>query len=163
LAEARRFHLTAAWFFALGTATFAIWSFLSGHAKRSLFVRLRELSPSNLFREIKAHMLPFRKSHSDHLTYNTLQKLSYLSVTGLIIPTLILTGLTMSPWINAVVPWLLDIFGGRQSARSIHFICAVAVSLFVVIHLIMVLLSGPFNQIRAMITGRYALPKKDEE
>ena len=162
LAEARRWHLTAAWFFGLGTAIFAIWSFLGGHAKRDLFVRWAELSPSHLFRDAIAHFRPSRGKHTDHLAYNSLQKLSYLAVTGIIIPTLILTGLTMSPWINAVVPWLLDLFGGRQSARSIHFICAAAVSLFIVVHLAMVLVSGPFNQIRAMITGWYRLPKRDD-
>jgi thiosulfate reductase cytochrome b subunit len=73
---------------------------------------------------------------------------------------LILTGLTMSPAIDAAAPWLLDLFGGRQSARSIHFIAATLVLLFIVVHLIQVVLAGPINEIRSMITGRFRLPKE---
>ena len=90
--------------------------------------------------------------------YNTLQKLTYLGVTALLIPTLILSGLTMSPRIDAVFPWLLDLFGGRQSARSVHFIMASLLIVFVIVHLVMVVISGPFRQIRAMITGWFRLP-----
>jgi thiosulfate reductase cytochrome b subunit len=69
---------------------------------------------------------------------------------------MILTGITMSPALNAAWPWLLDLFGGRQSARSLHFIAAAMMALFVVIHLVMVLLSGPIKGVRSMITGRHA-------
>ena len=71
---------------------------------------------------------------------------------------LILTGLTMSPGMNAAWPWLLDVFGGRQSARSLHFIAAMMMTLFVIVHLIMVLLSGPIKGVRSMITGRHITP-----
>jgi len=76
---------------------------------------------------------------------------------------MVLTGLTMSPGINAAWPWLLDVFGGRQSARSIHFLCAFGLLLFIVVHLVMVVLVGPFNEVRSMITGRYRLPKERGE
>jgi thiosulfate reductase cytochrome b subunit len=66
----------------------------------------------------------------------------------------------MSPSMNAAWPWLVDLFGGRQSARSIHFIAAALLVLFLVVHLVMVLLAGPFNEIRSMVTGRYRLPKE---
>ena len=69
---------------------------------------------------------------------------------------MILTGITMSPALNAAWPWLLDLFGGRQSARSLHFIAATMMALFVVVHLLMVLLSGPIKGVRSMITGRLA-------
>jgi thiosulfate reductase cytochrome b subunit len=72
---------------------------------------------------------------------------------------IILTGLTMSPAVDAAWPFLVEMFGGRQSARSIHFICAVSIVLFFVVHLLMVLLAGPFNEVRSMITGRYRLPE----
>ena len=75
-------------------------------------------------------------------------------------PLMVLTGLTMSPSMDATWPWLLDLFGGRQSARSIHFIAAWLLVLFIVVHLVMVVLAGPFNEIRSMITGRYRLPKE---
>jgi thiosulfate reductase cytochrome b subunit len=66
----------------------------------------------------------------------------------------------MSPAVNAAWPWLLDLFGGRQSARSIHFIAAGCIAAFILVHLLMVLLAGPYNEIRSMITGRYRLPKE---
>ena len=89
-----------------------------------------------------------------------LQKLAYLGVIVVLIPLMVLTGLTMSPGMDAAWPWLVDLFGGRQSARSIHFIAAWLLVLFVVVHLVMVVLAGPFNEIRSMITGRYRLPKE---
>ena len=73
---------------------------------------------------------------------------------------MILTGLTMSPSMDATWPWLVDIFGGRQSARSIHFIAAALLVAFLVVHLVMVALTGPFNEIRSMITGWYRLPRE---
>jgi thiosulfate reductase cytochrome b subunit len=91
--------------------------------------------------------------------YNPLQKLAYL---GVIVLTalMVATGLTMSPGFDAVCPWLLDVFGGRQSARSIHFISASSIVLFVAIHLIEVLLAGPINEVRSMLTGQYVLPEE---
>jgi thiosulfate reductase cytochrome b subunit len=93
--------------------------------------------------------------------YNVLQKLSYLAVIALLLPLMVLTGLTMSPGMNAAAPFLLDVFGGRQSARTIHFITASLVVLFVVVHLVMVLLSGVWNNLRSMITGRYAIEESE--
>jgi thiosulfate reductase cytochrome b subunit len=72
---------------------------------------------------------------------------------------MVLTGLTMSPGFDAFFPWLLDVFGGRQSARSIHFISASVIVLFVIVHLIEVVLAGPINEVRSMLTGRYVVPK----
>ncbi len=80
-----------------------------------------------------------------------------------LIPGVVLTGLTMSPAIDAAWPWLLELFGGRQSARSIHFLCAMGLALFIVVHLLMVVLAGPFNEMRSMITGRYRLPRAKGE
>jgi thiosulfate reductase cytochrome b subunit len=72
----------------------------------------------------------------------------------------VLTGLTMSPGMDAAWPWLLDIFGGRQSARSIHFICAALLVIFILVHLLMVVLAGPLNEMRSIVTGWYRLPKE---
>jgi thiosulfate reductase cytochrome b subunit len=92
-----------------------------------------------------------------------MQKFSYIGVIFILLPLLILTGITMSPAMNAAWPWLLDLFGGRQSARSLHFIAATLLTLFVVVHLIMVLLSGPVNGIWSMITGRHVASSKPEK
>jgi thiosulfate reductase cytochrome b subunit len=77
--------------------------------------------------------------------YNVLQKLAYVSAALIALPLMVLTGLTMAPAMDAAFPWLLEIFGGRQSARSIHFITATFLVLFVVVHVVMVLISGVFN------------------
>jgi thiosulfate reductase cytochrome b subunit len=87
--------------------------------------------------------------------------LSYAGIIFLVLPVVILTGLTMSPGMNAAWPWLLDLFGGRQSARSIHFICAFLLVGFILVHLIMVALTGPLKQIGAMITGRQKLEQPE--
>ena len=90
-----------------------------------------------------------------------LQRLAYLGVIVLI-RLMVLTGLTMSPGFDAFFPWLFDIFGGRQSARSIHFICASLIVLFVIVHLIEVVLAGPINEVRSMLNGCYRVPKEHE-
>ena len=88
-----------------------------------------------------------------------LQKLAYLSVV-VAFPVLVLAGLTMSPAIDATFPWLVSLFHGRQSARTIHFVLATYLVAFVAVHLLMVLLSGVFNNMRSMITGRYRIPEE---
>jgi thiosulfate reductase cytochrome b subunit len=76
---------------------------------------------------------------------------------GQLLPLAILSGLTMSPALDAVFPLLLDLFGGRQSARTVHFLYASGIVLFVLVHVFMVLVSGVWNNLRSMITGRYAI------
>ena len=73
-------------------------------------------------------------------------------------PGLIFIGFAMSPGMDAAWLWLLELFGGRQSARSIHFICMTAIAVFIVVHLSVVVLAGPINEVRSMVTGRYKLP-----
>ncbi len=121
---------------------------------------MRELRPGHIWTDIKNHAtLNFPKGVAA-LNYNILQKASYLGVIVVLIPVMVLTGLTMSPSMDATWPWLLDIFGGRQTARSIHFIIAAFLVLFIIVHLLMVVLAGPFNELRSMITGRFRLPKE---
>ena len=91
-----------------------------------------------------------------------MQKFAYLSVLFVLLPLMVLTGLAMSPGMDAGWrPWLLWLFAGRQSARSIHFITASALVAFILIHLTMVVLAGPYNEVRSMLTGRFRLPGKD--
>jgi thiosulfate reductase cytochrome b subunit len=90
-----------------------------------------------------------------------LQKLAYLAVIFGLLPLIVLTGLTMSPAMNAAFPFMLDVFGGRQSARTIHFLCATGITLFVVVHLVMVVATGTWNNIRSMITGRYVIETEE--
>lgn len=160
LALARRWHLTFAWVFAVGIVAYGLWSLMNGHIRRDLLPNAREHRPGHIWRDIKDHAtLNFPKGAAA-LNYNILQKASYLGVIVVLIPVMVLTGLTMSPSMDATWPWLLDIFGGRQTARSIHFITAAFLVLFIIVHLLMVVLAGPFNELRSMITGRFRLPKE---
>jgi thiosulfate reductase cytochrome b subunit len=160
LALSRRWHLTFAWLFAGGIVLYGIWSLANGHLRRDLAPRPAELKPRHILQDIKAHATLKLPKGEAARNYNTLQKLAYLGVLGVLLPVMILAGLTMSPAMDAAWPWLPDLFGGRQSARSIHFITAFLLVLFVVVHLAMVVLAGPFNEIRSMITGRYRLPRE---
>ena len=158
LAAGRRWHLAFAWLLAFGLTAFMIVSLVNRHARRDLAPRLGELRPRALWHDLKQHARPRFPTGEAALRYNILQKLSYFAVLFLLLPIVILTGLTMSPGLDAAWPWLLDLFGGRQSARSIHFIAAFLLVLFVLVHLVMVILAGPVNAVRAMITGWYRVP-----
>jgi thiosulfate reductase cytochrome b subunit len=159
LAQGRRWHLFFAWVLALGLTAFMVASSLNRHAQRDLRLSVRELAPRHLWQEIRDHARLRFPTGEAALRYNTLQKLSYFAVIFVLLPLVILTGLAMSPGMDAAWGWLIDVTGGRQSARSIHFICAALLALFIVAHLAMVVLAGPFNEIRSMITGRYRLPR----
>lgn len=159
LAGARRWHLAFAWLFTVGLALFLLVSFVNRHLQRDIAPRRKELSPRHIWNDIREHARLRFPSGEDALRYNILQKLSYAGVILLILPLLVLTGLAMSPAMGAPWPWLVELCGGRQSARSIHFICAAAVGMFITVHLIMVLLAGPLNKIRSMITGRFQVPE----
>jgi Ni/Fe-hydrogenase b-type cytochrome subunit len=159
LAAGRRWHLAFAWVLVLGLLAYWAISLINRHAQRDLTPRLAELRPSHLWRDIKQHAHLRFPTGESALRYNTLQKLSYFGVIFVLLPLLVLTGLTMSPGMAASWSWLLDLFGGRQSARSIHFICAMLIVLFVLVHLAMVVVAGPINEVRSMITGWYRVPQ----
>jgi Ni/Fe-hydrogenase b-type cytochrome subunit len=159
LAAGRRWHLAFAWVLVLGLLAYWAISLINRHAQRDLTPRLAELRPSHLWRDIKQHARLRFPTGEAALRYNTLQKLSYFGVIFVLLPLLVLTGLTMSPGMAASWSWLLDLFGGRQSARSIHFICAMLIVLFVLVHLAMVVAAGPLNEVRSMITGWYRVPQ----
>ena len=131
--------------------------------QRDLALTSEERKLSHLWHEIKQHARLKFPTGEAAKAYNPLQKLAYLSVICVLIPLVILTGMTMSPTLNAALPWLLDIFGGRQSARSIHFLCATGLLAFILIHVLMVMLAGPINELRSMVTGWYRLPAERPE
>jgi thiosulfate reductase cytochrome b subunit len=160
LALARRWHLTFAWLFAGGIVLYGFWSLVNGHLWRDLLPKARELGPRHILADIWHHATLNFPRGAAALDYNILQKAAYLAVLVILIPGMILSGLTMSPSMDATWPWLLDLFGGRQSARSIHFLFAAGLVAFFVIHILMVILAGPLNEVRSMITGRFRLPKE---
>jgi thiosulfate reductase cytochrome b subunit len=157
LALARDWHFLLAWLFVLNGAVYLGFGLLSGHVRRDLLPDARELRPRHIGSVILGHLrLRFPRGEEDR-RYNVLQKLAYLGVVFGLLPVMLLSGLTMSPAVTAAAPFLFDLFGGRQSARTIHFITANLLVLFVLVHIILVLLSGALNRLRAMITGRYVI------
>ncbi|MGO4568124.1 cytochrome b/b6 domain-containing protein [Rhizobium sp. 2YAF20] len=157
LATGRRWHFFFAWLFVINGFVYTLYGFALGHFRRDLAPSAEEISPRHLKQEIADHArLRFPKGEKAR-HYNALQKLTYLIVIFIMLPLMLATGLTMSPGIDAGYPFLLDLFGGRQSARSIHFICAWSIVVFVIVHVLMVILSGLWNNVRSMVTGRYAI------
>ncbi|MDP3551467.1 MAG: cytochrome b/b6 domain-containing protein [Novosphingobium sp.] len=158
LAEGRQWHFFFAWVLVISLIAFLIYAILSKHLSRHLAITSEERKPSHLWQDIKQHARLRFPTGEAARAYNPLQKIAYLGVIFVLIPVVILTGMTMSPNLNAAFPFLLDIFGGRQSARSIHFLCAAAFCAFIFIHLLMVVLAGPINELRSIVTGWYRLP-----
>jgi thiosulfate reductase cytochrome b subunit len=157
LATGRRWHFFFAWLFVVNGLIYLGYGLLTRHFRRDLLPTTDELAPAHLAQEIVDHArLRFPKGEKAR-RYNALQKLTYLLVIFVALPLMIATGLTMSPGFDAFAPWLIDLFGGRQSARTLHFITASSLVAFVVVHVAMVLVSGVFNNMRSMITGRYAI------
>jgi thiosulfate reductase cytochrome b subunit len=151
LAAARDWHILFAWVFAVGLLAFLLIALFNRHLGRDIVPRRKEWRRSAIRADVAAH-LRFDFHHGEG-KYNFLQKLAYGLVLFVLLPLMLLTGLAISPGFNAAFPWLVDVFAGRQSARSIHFIVAWCVFGFFVIHVLLVLLSGPIRQMRDMITG----------
>jgi thiosulfate reductase cytochrome b subunit len=153
LAMGRRWHFFFAWIFVINGAIYTAYTLLSRHFWRGLVPSAQDLA--HIGRSLWNHLrLRFPKGE-EAKRYNVLQQISYLVVVFVLGPLIVLAGLTMSPRLDAGFPELLTLFDGRQSARTIHFLCAFALLAFVLIHLFMVLVSGVRNNLRSMITGRY--------
>ena len=151
LAAARDWHILMAWPFALGLLFMWGAMLLNGHFWRDLRTSRSEWRPSAVLADIKAHLrLDFEHEGAK---FNFLQKLAYGLILGVFLPLMIFTGMAISPGFEPAAPWLVDMFGGRQSARSIHFLTAWAIFGFFIVHIALVLLSGPVKQLRDMITG----------
>src|SRR5580704_9431721 len=149
----RSLHFLAAWFLVLTGLMYLIVGLASGHFWRHLVPRLRELAPWHLWRDVAAHArFPMPRARGGP-PYGLLQKLSYAVVVFIALPLTVLTGLTMSPAVTAAYPGLLDLFGGSQSARTIHFVVFAVLVLFLILHVAMVALTGFKRQMRAMTIG----------
>lgn len=157
LSAGRDWHFFFAWLFVVNGLVYWLWGLIGGHVRRDLLPARDQLAPRHILHEIATHArLQFPKGDAAR-RYNVIQKLTYLSVVAVLLPLMLLTGLCMSPGFNATVPGLIDLFGGRQSARTIHFLSATGIVLFIVVHVILVMVSGVWNNLRSMITGRYAI------
>ncbi|MEI9995814.1 MAG: cytochrome b/b6 domain-containing protein [Rhizomicrobium sp.] len=160
LAMGRLWHLAFAWLLVINGLLYFIYLFWSGH--------YRELVPTrddirHLPREIASHArLQFPKGEAAK-HYNGLQRLTYFVVVFVLGPLIVLTGLTMSPTLDSAFPFLLTLFGGRQSARTIHFIVAFSFVGFLFIHIAALIVSAPLNGLRSMITGWFAVEKEGKD
>ena len=155
LATGRRWHFLFAWIFVANGLAYLAFGLLSGQLRRRLIPTMAELR--GIGASLREHLTLHFPRGEEATRYNVLQKLAYLVVVLGLLPLQILAGLAMSPGFDAVAPWLPEAFGGRQSARTAHFVIAMLLVAFVFVHLAMVLLTGPFNQLRGMITGWFAV------
>jgi len=155
LALGRLWHFAFAWLLVANGLAYFAYAFASGHFRTELAPTLKDFA--HLPREIINHArLRFAKGE-EAKHYNGIQRMTYFVVIFVLGPLIVLTGLTMSPTMDSAFAFLPWIFGGRQSARTIHFLCAFSFVGFFVIHIVMVILSGTWNNLRSMITGRYAI------
>jgi thiosulfate reductase cytochrome b subunit len=157
LALARDWHFLMAWLFVANGAVYLLFGLISGHFRRDIAPAADQLSVRHILADLWDHVRLRVPRGEAARRYNVLQKLAYLTVVFLLLPIMVLSGLTMSPAVTAAVPSLFDLFGGRQSARTIHFLVANFLVLFVLVHVAEVLLAGVVNGMRSMITGRYVI------
>jgi thiosulfate reductase cytochrome b subunit len=158
LAMGRRWHFFFAWLFVANGVVFTLLAIFRGHLRRDLVPSLTDLR--QIGHSIRQHLrLRFPKGE-DARHYNVLQKLTYFGVICVLCPLIVFAGLAMSPQLDAAYPWLLWVFDGRQSARTIHFVCAFSLLAFVIVHLLMVLVSGVWNNLRSIITGWYDIGER---
>lgn len=151
----RNVHFLSAWVLVANGLIYVLSGLIGGHFRTRLLPTRIQLTRDHIVEDIRRH-LRFQAPEGGRggHDYNLLQKIAYLAVILVLFPVMILSGLTMSPGVTAAFPDLFALFGGRQSARTIHFITASLLVLFVLIHVWQVILTGAADQIRAMITGR---------
>lgn len=155
LAAGRRWHFFFAWTWVINGAIYLLWSLGSRHLKRDLAMQRRDWR--GIGKSIVDH-LRFRHPVGEAAArYNPLQKLTYLGVIFGLTPLIVLTGLSMSPQMDGVMGGFIELVGGRQSARTLHFIAMSSFLLFAFVHLLMVVYAGPINEMRSMISGRFRI------
>ncbi len=149
----RSLHFLAAWVLLAAGLVYVLAGVIAGHFRRHFLGGREALSPAALARDLREHLRGVVPTPSGGPNYGPLQRASYALVVFVVAPLLVLTGLTMSPAVAAAAPMLLDLFGGHQSARTLHFGAFAVLTLFTAAHLVMVIRSGFARQIRAMTVG----------
>ncbi|CAA2143680.1 cytochrome b/b6 domain-containing protein [Methylobacterium bullatum] len=158
----RNLHFLAAWILVINGLAYLLLILASGHLRRSLVPDRDQLSARHLAREIGDHLRLEKARGKEALRYNALQKFAYLGVVLILFPVMVLSGLTMSPGFTTAFPELFSLFGGRQSARTIHFLVASLLVLFLIVHVTQVFVGGAGNLLRSMVTGRFTIPPETE-
>jgi len=157
LAMARIWHFFFAWLFVANGVAYILWTVFSGHLRRDLVPTGAEFR--GIGRSIRDHLL-LRHAHGEEARrYNVLQNMAYLGIVFVVLPLIVVGGWAMSPMMDSFSPGWVDWLGGRQAARTLHFIGAVLLVAFVLVHLFEVVVTGLVNNLRSMITGYWRLPK----
>jgi thiosulfate reductase cytochrome b subunit len=157
LAMARHWHFFFAWLFVVNGVLYLLYTIASRHLKRDLVPTREELR--NIGRSIVDHLKFKHPTGAAATRYNVLQSLTYLIVIFGLLPLVVFAGMAMSPRIDTVFTGWVELLGGRQSARTLHFLAAFGLLLFVVVHVVEVMIAGVWNEMRSMITGWYAIPE----
>lgn len=156
-------HFFYAWLFALNGIVYVVCNLVNRHFKNRMVPEKKELTLQHLLSEIWGHML-FRKPKGEEARkYNTLQKITYLIVIFILCPLIVLTGLAQSPGFVSAFPIVHEIFDGRQTARTLHVISMALLIFFMLVHVFQVFVAGFINEMRSMITGRFVLPKEEDQ
>jgi len=161
LAVARRWHLLFALVLGFGLLFYMVSSLINRHFQRDFRIRGRELSAAHLWYDAQEHAALRFHDPDQPNARNIFQKLAYVLTIFALLPAIIVSGLALSPGMNAAWPWLLDLMGGRASARSVHFIAMLGIVLFIIVHLALVILAGAWPETRSMITGWWRIPGHD--
>lgn len=155
LAMGRQWHLFFAWLFVINGLIYTAYALASRHVSHDLVPSRKDWR--SFGKSLRAHLFQ-KQSGSGHAKgYNVLQKIAYTTILLIVAPLIVLTGLAMSPTIDTAVPWMLTILGGRQTARTIHFVACFSFVGFIGVHILQVVLTGLVNNIRSMITGWFAI------
>jgi len=157
----RYLHFQAAWVVVFTGLLYLIFGLLTGHFRKDLLPGGADLSWRALTTSIAGHLRFQRPSEAEAWSYNVLQRLSYLFVIFVLFPFVVWTGLAMSPAFVSAFPATVNVLGGQQSARTLHFFVSVALVLFLLVHVGMVWFAGFWSRMRAMITGHAATPRAD--
>jgi thiosulfate reductase cytochrome b subunit len=161
LATARNWHLFFAWIFVLNGIAYVAYTVFSGHLRRDLLPRAAELR--GIGGSVRDHLLLRHPAGEAARRYNVLQNLAYLAVIFVVLPLIVLAGLGMSPRLDTLFGGWVDVLGGRQSARTLHFVAAFGLLAFIAVHVFEVAVTGLWNNLRSMITGWYRLPGERHE
>jgi len=150
----RYLHFEAAWILVATGLLYVIWGVFHGHFRRNVFPATADLSIKKIGSSLLSHCRFERPGAEEAWSYNVLQRVTYLIVIFVLFPLMIWTGLAMSFAFDAAFPATVNLLGGHQTARSLHFIVTILLVLFLLVHVFMIVFAGFVARMRAMITGR---------
>jgi len=157
LAMGRLWHFFFAWLLVANGVAYVLWTVFSGHVRKDLLPTRAQWR--GIGRSVRDHLLLRRPGGEEARRYNVLQKIAYLGIVFGVLPLIVVGGWAMSPMMDSFAPGWVDWLGGRQAARTLHFIAAMLLVAFVAVHLFEVVITGLVNNVRSMITGYWRLPE----